>query len=31
MCVVCMFYIDGSGEGVKNFRVGIYLNKNLLG
>ena len=36
MCVLCMFYVDwelggGGGGGGKNFRVGIFLNKNLLG
>ena len=31
MCVLCMFTLIGSWEGGKNFRVGIYLNKILLG
>ena len=31
MCVLCMFYVDWELGGRKNFRVGIYLNKNLLG
>ena len=31
MCVLCMFMLIGSWEGRKNFRVGIFLDKNLLG
>ena len=31
MCVLCMFYVDLELGGRKNFRVGIFLNKNLLG
>ena len=31
MCVLCMFYVDWELDGDKNFRVGIFLNKNLLG
>ena len=34
MCVLCMFYDDWelkNWEGRKNLRVGIFLNKNLLG
>ena len=27
MCVLCIFYVEGG----KNFRVGIFLDKNLLG
>ena len=31
MCVLCMFTLIWSWMGGKNLRVGIYLNKNLLG
>ena len=32
MCVLCMFYVDNwSLEARKNLRVGIFLNKTLLG
>ena len=31
MCVSCMIYIDWELEGQKNFRVEVFLNKNLLG
>ena len=31
MCVLCMLYVDLELMGDKNFRVGILLNKNLLG
>ena len=31
MCVLCMFYVDWELGGDKNFGVGIFLNKNLLG
>ena len=31
MCVLCMFYDDWELGGPKNFRVGIFVNKNLLG
>ena len=31
MCVLCMFYVDWELGGRKNFRVGIFLDKNLLG
>ena len=30
MCDLCMFYVVGSWEGEKNFRVGIPLNKKLV-
>ena len=29
ICVLCMVYVGWKGR--KNFRVGIFLNKNLLG
>ena len=31
MCVLCMFYVDLELDGWKKLRVGIFLNKNLLG
>ena len=31
MCVLCMFYVDWELGGRKKLRVGIFLNKNLLG
>ena len=31
MCVLCMFYVDWELGRRKNLRVGIFLNKNLLG
>ena len=30
-CVSCMFYVDWGLGGRKNIRLGISLNKNLLG
>ena len=30
MCFLCMFCIDWELGGQKNFRVGIFVNKNLL-
>ena len=30
MCVLCMFYVDWSWEGGKNFRVGIFFEKKLV-
>ena len=29
-CVLCMFYIEWSLEGRKNFRVGIYFEEKLV-
>ena len=31
MCVLYMFYVDWEMGGRKNFGVGIFLNKNLIG
>ena len=31
MCFLCMFFDDLELKGKKDFRVGIILNKNLLG